>query len=270
MKVKKIIAMAVSGLLAISAMAFSVSAADSVNVVFKLRECKDWANTFESSTLTISDNGDYSMTIKDSKDYDLFCEVKVDDKDGVKAPESFKNAVLTVKSITINDSIPCTFTETDIPFVNDSTGVVNAEFMNAWYAPSMRVSNVVKNGEGYNFTDSSGDVVAVKSMKIDFSISGIGSAEAASDESAEPVAVTEAEPVAVVEEDFEIADDSVIIDDIAPISETTEATPEAESAPAPSADKTTTAAKTGNTTSAVIVSVLAIAGSAALISKKRK
>lgn len=90
--------------------------------------------------------------------------------------------------------------------------------------------------------------------------------EAASAETEAAPAETEAAPVEDDEEDIAVDDTDV---DEAP-AETEAAPAETEAAPAPVADATTTPAATGNVAVASIAAVMAVAGAAAIVAKKRK
>ena len=85
-------------------------------------------------------------------------------------------------------------------------------------------------------------------------------ADAADDE----VAVDDADDVAA--DDADVADDDAVVTDDA----ADEAVVDAPVADAPVADADTAAAATGNTSAAVIFSVMAVAGAAAIVAKKRK
>lgn len=125
------------------------------------------------------------------------------------------------------------------------------------------------------FKDGSGNAIAV----------GVTAAAAAAEETeaaeAETEAVTEAAPVAETEAAAPVADEDVAVDDVdvdddvdeAPVAVAeTEAAPVATEAPATTAAPVaaSTAPATGNVAVASIVAVMAAAGAAALVSKKRK
>ena len=119
-----------------------------------------------------------------------------------------------------------------------------------------------------------GGTVTVNSVDI---LGAGGTVIATGEEAAAPAEEATTEEAAPAEEETAAADEEVaapaeeeVVADEAPADEAPAAEEAVEEAPAADAEAATAPAATGNTTAAVIVSVMAVAAAAAVVAKKRK
>ena len=119
-----------------------------------------------------------------------------------------------------------------------------------------------------------GGTVTVNSVDI---LGAGGTVIATGEEAAAPAEEATTEEAAPAEEETAAADEEVaapaeeeVVADEAPAEEAPAAEEAVEEAPAADAEAATAPAATGNTTAAVIVSVMAVAAAAAVVAKKRK
>ena len=119
-----------------------------------------------------------------------------------------------------------------------------------------------------------GGTVTVNSVDI---LGAGGTVIATGEEAAAPAEEATTEEAAPAEEETAAADEEVaapaeeeVVADEAPVEDAPAAEEAVEEAPAADAEAATAPAATGNTTAAVIVSVMAVAAAAAVVAKKRK
>ncbi len=161
-------------------------------------------------------------------------------------PVSYEGATLT-----FNDSVKYLMAK--------ETLAADSEFVFMdWSNTNLASNGITMTVSNLKFFDGDGNEIA----QLPYG----ASAEAAPAETEAAPAETEAAPVEDDEEDIAVDDTDV---DEAP-AETEAAPAETEAAPAPVADATTTPAATGNVAVASIAAVMAVAGAAAIVAKKRK
>lgn len=213
MKLKKIIAAAAAAAVSLSAMAVNVFAADSYNAKLGFADTA-WAVQDWDSLVEVTGDGQYTLestAVAGASDFGVF----VIDIEGMFAGAPEATAVLDKVEI---DGSEISFDAGKIIYGDiEEKGNYRIEIYNQY--------GDTKNDSPVNQATSIGS-----SMKITFTVSGLGGGEAA---------------------------------------------PAAEEAPvpaetAPEADNSTQSAATGNTSAAVMISVMAAAGIAAAVSKKRK
>jgi len=274
MKLRKLLAATVSCAIALSAMVTlaATASADSVKVKLQLRECKNWAKTYESAELTLTGDGTYTISAKGEAGIDKYCMIAINQvgfnnegngSSAPAAPAEFADAKVTINSVTINGSAATFKDGNDIDLLNpddrNNGGKVNVELWNAWHEPNQRLTGISKDSD--NYLD-----IEIDTFEVSFTISGYGSAtedasadDASTDDSNEDVATAPEAPAPVVEDDAVTAPeapapvveddfDFAAEDDIAPA-------PAIEEAPAPVVDNAaSTSPGTGNTTVAVVIS----------------
>ena len=219
MKVNKLIAAAVSGAVAVSAMAVSAFAIDEP-VVAKLGFTDStWSFQDWDSSVEVTGDGTYTLTstaVAGAGDFGVF----VIDFDQMYA--NYPDAVATLDKVEV-DGAEISVDGSKILYGDiEEKGNFRIDIYNMY--------SDTKDDPGVNQATPVNE-----SLSVTFTVSGLGGAAAAETEAAE----TEAAPA---EETTAAADTS------------------ADEAPA----------KTGNTAAAAIVAVMAVAGAAAVVSRKRK
>lgn len=215
MKIKKIIAAAAAAAVSLSAMAVNVFAADSYNAKLGFADTA-WAVQDWDSFVEVTGDGQYTLestAVAGAADFGVF----VIDIEGMFAGAPEATAVLDKVEV---DGSELSFDAAKIKYGDiEEKGNYRIEIYNQY--------GDTKNDSPVNQATAIGS-----SVKITFTVSGLGGGDAAADTSAE------------------------------------EAPAPAETAPA--ADSNTQSATTGNASAAVMISVMAAAGIAAAASKKRK
>lgn len=213
MKLKKILAAVAAAAVSVSAMAVNVFAADSYNAKLGFADTA-WAVQDWDSFVEVTGDGQYTLestAVAGASDFGVF----VIDIEGMFAGAPEATAVLDKVEV---DGSEISFDAAKIIYGDvEEKGNYRIEIYNQY--------GDTKNDSPVNQATSIGS-----SLKITFTVSGLGGGEAAPAE--------------------------------------TEAPAPAETEPA--ADNNTQSAATGNTSAAVMLSVMAAAGAAAAASKKRK
>jgi len=206
MKLKKIIAAVAAAAVAVSAMAVNVFADDSYEAKLGFADTA-WAVQDWDSAVTVTGDGQYTLestAVAGASDFGVF----VVDINGMFAGAPDATAVLDKVEV---DGAELTFDASKIKYGDiEEKGNYRIEIYNQY-------------GDTKNDSPVNQATAVSSSIKITFTVSGLGGASA----------------------------------------------PAADEA-APAADSATTTAATGNTASVVMLSVMALAGTAAVISKKRK
>lgn len=274
MKISKIISGIAAAVVAVSVMAVSAFAADSIDTVMVIQENATWATT-KSASVTITGSGDYTYTLDGlSIDPETLTVLYIKDASCVDSdPASGYTATLpdgsaVVKSFKINGKDVSL--SGDSSFYDDGGKIIDMCFYNIWAAKetffdtpaqtieSVEVTITVSAAGGAAADDSDADA-ADADVADDDSDADVADADVADDEDTDAELAEEDDDVAV--EDAEVAPETVEEDQ--PAVETA-----AETAPA--ADTAATApAKTGNTAAAAIAFVMAAAGAAAVVSKRK-
>ncbi len=245
MKIKKILAATAAAAVAVSAMAVSAFAAQDTSdladgTAYLNLNKADWSEyDAEWTNAEVTGDGTYTVSAKMAEPTDLGQFNALEIKNGeVKFGTTY---IVTVDSFKINGvevkaGEGCTCSA-------DGSGVTTrVNLYNEWNSPDDGATN--PNGDidqrcadgdvmskTARLVGSMDDMAGAETVEVTFTVSGLGGASA-------------------------------------PAEETTEAAPADE---APAADTTpTTSAKTGNVPAAVMVSVMAVAGAAAVAAKKRK
>lgn len=255
MKIAKILSSIIASALAVSAMtvaSVSVSAADTETVKLYTQNTNSWT-LYESEAYEISADGDYSFTVDAGGETD-YITLYIKDAAGKKAPESFKDATLTVKSITVNGK-KLGLTKTEYPVVGDA-GVFDVCFINGW-AETFVTADECPFDSSADSSFAYGE--AVNTFQVDFTISGLGgeAAPAAEEETTEDAAAAEEAPAedTAAEEATEAAAEDTAADTTA--------------AEEPASDSDTTSSKTGNTAAASVAVVMVAAAAAMAVSKRK-
>jgi prepilin-type N-terminal cleavage/methylation domain-containing protein/uncharacterized repeat protein (TIGR02543 family) len=152
---------------------------------------RNWDNTaIRSSTLNITGNGDYTLTINNTGNNNRrlanldIKAVGYGDFDGgtgssATAPEEYADAIITITSVTINgtDVSPNASTR-EHPLVgghsrdrNRWPGRVNVKLWDAWHANSRTLTNI--NADGNNYIGISG-TPNITTIIVNFAVSGAG------------------------------------------------------------------------------------------------
>lgn len=217
MKIRKILAAAAAAAVALSAMAMNVFADDSYNAKLGFADTA-WAVQDWESSVTVTGDGQYTLestAVAGAADFGVF----VIDIEGMFAGAPEATAVLDKVEI---DGSELSFDAAKIKYGDiEEKGNYRIEIYNQY--------GDTKNDSPVNQATAVGS-----SLKLTFTVSGLGGEAAPSEE--------------------------------APAE--TEAPAAAETAPA--ADSNTQSATTGNASAAVMISVMAVAGIAAAASRKRK
>ncbi|MBD5138108.1 MAG: hypothetical protein HDT24_02205 [Ruminococcus sp.] len=214
MKLKKILAAVAAAAVSVSAMAVNVFAADSYNAKLGFADTA-WAVQDWDSLVEVTGDGQYTLestAVAGASDFGVF----VIDIEQMFAGAPEATAVLD--KVEVDGS--------EIPFDAGKIIYGDIEEKGNYRIEIYNQYGDTKNDSPVNQATSIGS-----SLKITFTVSGLGGGEAA------------------------------------PAEEAPAETP-AETAPA--ADNSTQSAATGNTSAAVMLSVMAVAGAAAAVSKKRK
>ena len=213
MKLKKILAAVAAAAVSVSAMAVNVFAADSYNAKLGFADTA-WAVQDWDSLVEVTGDGQYTLestAVAGASDFGVF----VIDIEQMFAGAPEATAVLDKVEV---DGSEISFDAGKIIYGDiEEKGNYRIEIYNQY--------GDTKNDSPVNQATSIGS-----SLKITFTVSGLGGGEAAPAETEAPVAADEA----------------------------------------PAADNSTQSAATGNTSAAVMLSVMAVAGAAAAVSKKRK
>lgn len=213
MKLKKILAAVAAAAVSVSAMAVNVFAADSYNAKLGFADTA-WAVQDWDSLVEVTGDGQYTLestAVAGASDFGVF----VIDIEGMFAGAPEATAVLDKVEI---DGSEISFDAAKIIYGDiEEKGNYRIEIYNQY-------------GDTKNDSPVNQATAISSSMKVTFTVSGLGGGEAAPAE--------------------------------------TEAPAPAETEPA--ADNSTQSAATGNTSAAVMLSVMAVAGAAAAASKKRK
>ena len=240
MKINKILAALVSGVVAVSALtvsAFAAQNADSfADGTAYLNINNDQWGDFDAewSNAEVTGDGTYTVSMTGADGISLAQFNALEIKNG----ETIFNRTYTVTV----DSIKINGEEKKIAdgYTCSADGVAlttRVNLYNEWNSPSEDVSD----DGAVDCRAADGDVMSKSAQMVDYAeLTGVNSIE---------VTFTVAGTGATA-----AAEDTAV--------ETTEA--------APAADATTTSSATGNTAAAVIVSVMAVAGAAAVASRKRK
>lgn len=219
MKLKKIIAAVAAAAVSLSAMAMNVFAADEYSAVLGFADTA-WAVQDWESSVTVTGDGQYTLestAVAGASDFGVF----VVDIQGMFAGAPEATAVLDKVEVDGNE---LSFDAAKIIYGDiEEKGNYRIEIYNQY-------------GDTKNDSPVNQATAVSSSIKITFTVSGLGGGEAAPAE-------TEA-----------AADDSAA----------------AETTAAPAADSTTQTAATGNASSVIMLSVMALAGVAAAASRKRK
>ena len=217
MKLKKILAAVAAAAVTVSAMAVNVFAADSYNAKLGFADTA-WAVQDWDSLVEVTGDGQYTLestAVAGASDFGVF----VIDIEQMFADAPEATAVLDKVEV---DGSEISFDAGKIIYGDiEEKGNYRIEIYNQY--------GDTKNDSPVNQATSIGS-----SLKITFTVSGLGGGDAAPAETEAPVAADEA-PVE-----------------------------------APAADNNTQSAATGNASAAVMISVMAVAGAAAAASKKRK
>lgn len=215
MKLKKILAAVAAAAVSVSAMAVNVFAADSYNAKLGFADTA-WAVQDWDSLVEVTGDGQYTLestAVAGASDFGVF----VIDIEQMFAGAPEATAVLDKVEV---DGSEISFDAGKIIYGDiEEKGNYRIEIYNQY--------GDTKNDSPVNQATSIGS-----SLKITFTVSGLGGGDAA------------------------------------PAAEEAPAETPAETAPA--ADNSTQSAATGNTSAAVMLSVMAVAGAAAAVSKKRK
>ena len=213
MKLKKILAAVAAAAVSVSAMAVNVFAADSYNAKLGFADTA-WAVQDWDSLVEVTGDGQYTLestAVAGASDFGVF----VIDIEQMFAGAPEATAVLDKVEV---DGSEISFDAGKIIYGDiEEKGNYRIEIYNQY--------GYTKNDSPVNQATSIGS-----SLKITFTVSGLGGGEAAPAETEAPAAAEEA----------------------------------------PAADNSTQSAATGNTSAAVMLSVMAVAGAAAAVSKKRK
>ena len=213
MKLKKILAAVAAAAVSVSAMAVNVFAADSYNAKLGFADTA-WAVQDWDSLVEVTGDGQYTLestAVAGASDFGVF----VIDIEQMFAGAPEATAVLDKVEV---DGSEISFDAGKIIYGDiEEKGNYRIEIYNQY--------GDTKNDSPVNQATSIGS-----SLKITFTVSGLGGGEAAPAETEAPVAADEA----------------------------------------PAADNSTQSAATGNTSAAVMISIMAVAGAAAAVSKKRK
>ena len=213
MKLKKILAAVAAAAVSVSAMAVNVFAADSYNAKLGFADTA-WAVQDWDSLVEVTGDGQYTLestAVAGASDFGVF----VIDIEQMFAGAPEATAVLDKVEV---DGSEISFDAGKIIYGDiEEKGNYRIEIYNQY--------GDTKNDSPVNQATSIGS-----SLKITFTVSGLGGGEAAPAETEAPVAADEA----------------------------------------PAADNSTQSAATGHTSAAVMLSVMAVAGAAAAVSKKRK
>ncbi len=241
MKINKILAALVSGVVAVSALtvsAFAAQNADSfADGTAYLNINNDQWGDFDAewSNAEVTGDGTYTVSMTGADGISLAQFNALEIKNG----ETIFNRTYTVTV----DSIKINGEEKKIAdgYTCSADGVAlttRVNLYNEWNSPSEDVSD----DGAVDCRAADGDVMSKSAQMVDYAeLTGVNSIEVTFTVAGTGATATAAEDTAV---------------------ETTEA--------APAADATTTSTATGNTAAAVIVSVMAVAGAAAVASRKRK
>jgi LPXTG-motif cell wall-anchored protein len=191
MNFKKIIAAVAASALALSVMAFNVSAADEASVNVNAKDTVTWADTVVPVQLT--GNGSYSATIEVAEPATGWGYLTINATE--KAPEAYVGSTLTFDSLILNGEVEVPFANKSLAFVDD-TGAFNVNAFNCWWTDGNNIdmNATTKEGDAYAFVDADGNKIPVTSMTLNFSVSGVGGAAAA--ETASPA--TGNAPVALI------------------------------------------------------------------------
>ncbi|MCM1022722.1 MAG: hypothetical protein NC395_01525 [Prevotella sp.] len=220
MKLKKIIAAVAAAAVSVSALAVNVFAADSYNAKLGFADTA-WAVQDWDSLVEVTGDGQYTLestAVAGASDFGVF----VIDIEQMFAGAPEATAVLDKVEV---DGSEISFDASKIIYGDvEEKGNYRIEIYNQY--------GDTKNNSPVNQATSIGS-----SLKITFTVSGLGGAAAPAEEAP-------AETEAAAEAPAETA--------------------------APAADNSTQSAATGNTSAAVMLSVMAVAGIAAAASKKRK
>ncbi len=221
MKLKKIIAAAAAAAVSLSAMAMNVFAADEYSAVLGFADTA-WAAQDWESSVTVTGDGQYTLestAVAGAADFGVF----VVDIQGMYAGAPEATAVLDKVEV---DGSEISFDAAKIIYGDiEEKGNYRIEIYNQY-------------GDTKNDSPVNQATAVSSSIKVTFTVSGLGGGEAAPAE-------TEA-------------------------AEETTAAPAEETTAAPAADSTTQTAATGNASSVIMLSVMALAGVAAAASRKRK
>ncbi len=240
MKINKILAALVSGVVAVSALtvsAFAAQNADSfADGTAYLNINNDQWGDFDAewSNAEVTGDGTYTVSMTGADGISLAQFNALEIKNG----ETIFNRTYTVTV----DSIKINGEEKKIAdgYTCSADGVAlttRVNLYNEWNSPSEDVSD----DGAVDCRAADGDVMSKSAQMVDYAeLTGVNSIEVTFTVAGTGATATAAEDTAV---------------------ETTEA---------PAADATTTSTATGNTAAAVIVSVMAVAGAAAVASRKRK
>ncbi len=241
MKINKILAALVSGVVAVSALTVSAFAAQNTDSLADgtayLNINNDQWGDFDAewSNAEVTGDGTYTVSMTGADGISLAQFNALEIKNG----ETIFNRTYTVTV----DSIKINGEEKKIAdgYTCSADGVAlttRVNLYNEWNSPSEDVSD----DGAVDCRAADGDVMSKSAQMVDYAeLTGVNSIEVTFTVAGTGATATAAEDTAV---------------------ETTEA--------APAADATTTSTATGNTAAAVIVSVMAVAGAAAVASRKRK
>ncbi len=218
MKLKKIIAAVAAAAVSLSAMAMNVFAADEYSAVLGFADTA-WAVQDWESSVTVTGDGQYTLestAVAGASDFGVF----VVDIQGMFAGAPEATAVLDKVEVDGNE---LSFDAAKIIYGDiEEKGNYRIEIYNQY-------------GDTKNDSPVNQATAVSSSIKVTFTVSGLGGGDAAPAET-------------------EAADDSAA----------------AETTAAPAADSNTQTAATGNASSVIMLSVMALAGVAAAASRKRK
>ena len=252
MKLKKIVAAIAAAAVAVSTMAFSAFAAQSEKIeAVKLDSASEEGKIIQWPINAFADFSSITkVTVKGTASVADWCggggALGFDSVDGWKQIDF---------DITKNDFVTC----------DQATGEFTAELDFGGVALDFdKADGVMQVGWWWGSGDGS---MQLSDVLVD-GTSILGLAGTFQTEEAAPAEET-AEEAAADEEVAAPAEEEVVADE-APAEEAPAAEEAVEEAPAADAEAATAPAATGNTTAAVIVSVMAVAAAAAVVAKKRK
>jgi hypothetical protein len=179
MNFKKIVAVVATAAMALSAFSFSASAADPTVVQIVTKDATSWQDTV--AEVEVNGDGTYTGTVDLSAiNPTILGYIWVY---GVEdTPADYANATLTIDSVKINGT-EWPLVTTSVALINPATAPVIGErtIMNVWNEPNnmLDMTNTSKSlGNGYSFLDADGAKIAVSSVEVTFTLSGVGAAAA--------------------------------------------------------------------------------------------
>lgn len=262
MKLKKIIAAVAAAAVAVSTMAFSAFAIKDYPDGYVLDLIAEGYDVTAVAGFTIKISGDIDSGTGGGAGFNSKT-TGWDQTDWANA-DAGKTINASGGEITVKRDAPV-FKESD---VTDPTNPYAQIWMQQWWGPDVTIESVTVLDKDGNVLTSATAPAAEEEA-----------APAEEEEAAAPA--EEEEEAAPVEDEAEAEDEDIDADEpedieadesdeeeAAPVAETE--APVVEEAPAPAVENATAAPATGNTAVATVVAVMAVAGAAAIVSKKRK